>query len=209
MTKSVYIHIPFCKSKCKYCSFVSYTNLDIKEKYLVALIKEIKNRYKGEELNTLYIGGGTPSLLTTGELEKIINLFNINNKTEICLELNPETINENYLKDLKALGINRLSFGCQTFDDEILKIIGRRHNSTQVKNVVRLAIKSGFTNINLDFIYGLPKQTLELFENDLKQAINLAITHISLYGLKIEDGCYFYVNLPKICDIWILRDIKI
>lgn len=197
MTKSVYIHIPFCKSKCKYCSFVSYTNLEIKEKYLVALIKEIKNRYKGEELNTLYIGGGTPSLLTTRELEKIINLFNINNKTEICLELNPETINENYLKDLKALGINRLSFGCQTFDDEILKIIGRRHNSTQVKNVVRLAIKSGFANINLDFIYGLPKQTLELFENDLKQAINLDITHISLYGLKIEDGCYFYGNLPK------------
>lgn len=197
MTKSVYIHIPFCKSKCRYCSFVSYTNLEIKEQYLVALKKEIKNRYKGEELDTLYIGGGTPSLLTSKELEEIINLFNISNETEICVELNPETINEKYLKDLKSLGINRLSFGCQTFDDEILKIIGRRHNSAQVRNAVKSAINLGFTNINLDFIYGLPKQTLELFENDLKQAINLGITHISLYGLKIEEGCYFYRNLPE------------
>ena len=197
MTKSVYIHIPFCKSKCKYCSFVSYTNLEIKEKYLVALKKEIKNRYMGEELNTIYIGGGTPSLLTPKELEEITNLFNISNETEICLELNPETINEKYLKDLKRLGINRLSFGCQTFDDEILKIIGRRHNSTQVKDIVKSAINFGFTNINLDFIYGLPKQTLKLFENDLKQAINLGIAHISLYGLKIDEGCYFFSNLPK------------
>ncbi len=197
MTKNVYIHIPFCKSKCKYCSFVSYPKLELKENYIKALINEIKNSYKGELLNTLYFGGGTPSLLTSDDFAKIINLFNINSTTEITTELNPETINLDYLKSLKALKINRLSFGCQTFNNKILKLIGRRHNSKDVENALNYAFDADFQNVNLDFIYGLPNQTINDFEKDLKHAISLGIQHISLYGLKIDKNCYFAKHLPS------------
>lgn len=197
MPKNVYIHIPFCKSKCKYCSFVSFPKLEQKAQYINALVEEIQTKYNGELLNTLYFGGGTPSLLTIEEFSKIIKLFNFDEKTEITSELNPETINAQYLQNLKKIGINRLSFGCQTFKDEILKLIGRRHSSTDVKNAVKLAQEAGFKNISLDFIYGLPQQTIEDFENDLKTAISLGIQHISLYGLKIEENCYFYKKPPQ------------
>lgn len=203
--KNVYIHIPFCKSKCHYCSFVSYPKPELKEQYLDALEKEIKANYKGEELNTLYFGGGTPSLLDVEDFSKIINLFNTHlpspngreNVVEITTELNPETITQKYLEDLKKTGINRLSFGCQTFDDDILKLIGRRHNSSDVENAVKYAQNAGFDNISLDFIYGLPTQTIESFEKDLKHAISLGVKHISLYGLKIDEVCYFYKHPPK------------
>lgn len=196
MTENVYIHIPFCKSKCKYCSFVSFPKLELKDNYLKALMSEIKNSYKGELLNTLYFGGGTPSLLNPNEFSKLIELFNTNSKTEITAELNPENINLDYLNNLKKIGINRLSFGCQTFNDEILKLIGRRHNSKDVENVVNHSFNAGFNNISLDFIYGLPKQTIYDFEKDLKHAINLGIQHISLYGLKIDNNCYFAKHIP-------------
>lgn len=195
--KNVYIHIPFCKSKCKYCSFVSFPKLEEKEQYLKALQKEIVSRYNGETLETLYFGGGTPSVLSVKEFENIIKLFNINEKTEITAELNPETITYEYLEGLKACGINRLSFGCQTLNDEILILIGRRHNAEQVENAVKFAKKAGFTNISLDFIYGLPNQSVEMFENDLKKAMSMNIQHISLYGLKIDENCFFYKNPPE------------
>lgn len=209
MTENVYIHIPFCKSKCHYCSFVSYPKPELKEQYLISLEKEIKTFYKGEKLKTLYFGGGTPSLLTADDFSRLIGLFTIKTDQtpapyplplragEITVELNPETITVEYLKNLKQTGINRLSFGCQTFDNNILKLIGRRHNSKDVENAVKYAQNAGFENISLDFIYGLPTQTIEGFENDLKHAISLGITHISLYGLKIDEGCYFYKNPPK------------
>lgn len=197
MVKNVYIHIPFCKSKCRYCSFVSFTKTDLKTAYLEALNEEIKNDYKNEKLNTLYIGGGTPSLLSPAEIKDLIDLFNFDEKTEITTELNPETITQEYLKDLRQTGINRLSFGCQTFNDNILQIIGRRHNSKDVENVVKFAQNAGFENISLDFIYGLPTQTIQGFENDLKHAVSLGIQHISLYGLKIDEGSYFYNHKPE------------
>lgn len=194
---STYIHIPFCKQKCKYCSFVSYPKIGLIEEYLIALKKEILNRYKGETIKTIYIGGGTPSLLSPEQINSILKLFNLSENTEITIELNPETITFDYLLQLKNLGINRLSFGCQTFNDEILKFIGRRHNSQDVINVVKFAQNAGFKNISLDFIYGLPNQTIEMFENDLKTAIELDIEHISLYGLKIDENCYFAKNPPE------------
>lgn len=197
MVKNVYIHIPFCKSKCRYCSFISFTNTELKTTYLEALKKEIKNDYKNEKLNTLYIGGGTPSLLSPNEIKDLIGLFNLDEKTEITTELNPETITQKYLKDLKQTGVNRLSFGCQTFDDNILQFIGRRHNSKDVENAVKYAQNAGFENISLDFIYGLPTQTVQGFENDLKYAVSLGIQHISLYGLKIDEGSYFYNHKPE------------
>jgi len=168
--------------------------LDLKEKYLEALKEEIQNRYKGEELDTLYFGGGTPSVLTPDEFKQLIDLFNINENTEITAELNPENISVDYLKQLK---VNRLSFGCQTFDDKILKLIGRRHNASDIENAVKSAQKAGFDNISLDFIYGLPTQTIEGFKSDLQYAVSLGIEHISLYGLKIDENCFFYNNPPE------------
>lgn len=197
MTKSAYIHIPFCRQKCNYCSFVSFANKEMIEKYLINLKKEIEHFYKGEELNTLYLGGGTPSLLTPSQIQEIISLFKLTNNTEITMELNPEGIDGEYLKSLKSIGINRLSIGCQSFDENILKIIGRKHSPNDVEFVVKKAKEVGFENISLDFIYGLPNQTIESFTNDLQHAKNLEIQHISLYGLKIEEGCYFYKNPPK------------
>ena len=197
MVKSAYIHIPFCKSKCKYCSFISFPKLELKEKYLEALKSENKVNYKGELLNTLYFGGGTPSLLTVDEFGDLIELFKIDENTEITAELNPETLTPEYLKGLQKIGINRISLGCQTFDDEILKTIGRRHDSKQVEEAVWYAKDAGFDNISLDFIYGLPNQTIEGFEKDLKRAIELGVQHISLYGLKIDEGCYFALHYPE------------
>lgn len=197
MPKNVYVHIPFCKSKCHYCSFVSFPSLDGKSDYLNALAKEIEYYYKNETLETLYLGGGTPSLLSPEEICKIANKFNINKSTEFTVELNPDDINEEYLKKLFDCRVNRLSIGCQTFDDKILKLINRRHNSKQVFDAVNFAQKIGFKNISLDFIYGLPTQSIEDFCNDLKTALKLGVNHISLYGLKIDEECYFYKNPPE------------
>lgn len=197
MTKNAYIHIPFCKSKCNYCSFVSFPALELKEAYLEALISQIKTEYKGEKLETLYFGGGTPSILTIDEFKKLISLFKVDKNTEITTEINPDGIDKAYLQGLKKVGINRISIGSQTFDDKILKIIGRRHNSEQIKEVVGLAKAVGFDNISLDLIYGLPTQDLAGFEKDLKAAIDLNVQNISLYGLKIEEGCYFYTHPPE------------
>lgn len=196
MTTSAYIHIPFCRQKCNYCSFISFAKPELIDKYLESLIREIKTFYKGENLKTLYLGGGTPSLLKPEQTEKIIANFNINAKTEVTMELNPEEINWEYLREIKSTGINRLSIGCQSFDEEILKNIGRKHSPSDVEFVVKTAQDIGFENISLDFIYGLPNQSEKSFVKDLIHAKNLEIQHISLYGLKIEEGCYFYKHPP-------------
>ena len=202
MPKSVYIHIPFCKSKCHYCSFISYPKLEMKKDYLKILEKEINSTYNNEQLNTLYFGGGTPSLLEPEEFNSLINHFNINENTEITTELNPDGINSqglsfDYLRSLHDIGINRISIGAQSFNDSILKIINRRHDSQQIVNAVCNAQKAGFDNISMDFIYGLPNQTEDMFLDDLKKAVDLGIQHISLYGLSIEKGCFFYDNKPQ------------
>ena len=197
MPKSVYIHIPFCKSKCHYCSFVSYPKEELKKDYLKVLEYEINSIYEGEPLNTLYFGGGTPSLLSSEEFDNLMRHFNINSKTEITAELNPDDLSFSYLRSLYDSGINRISIGAQSFDDAILKIINRRHSSGQIIQAVENALNAGFKNISLDFIYGLPNQSGEMFYDDLKRAVNLGVEHISLYGLSIEEGCYFYKNRPK------------
>ena len=197
MATSAYIHIPFCKSKCKYCSFISYPDFQKKEQYLKTLENEIRYFYQKEPLKTLYFGGGTPSTLNINEFERLINLFDFEKNPEITVELNPENITFEYLQNLKRLGINRLSIGCQTFDDRILQTIGRRHNAKDVKNAVENAQKADFKNISLDFIYGLPNQTIDGFSHDLITAKSLNIQHISLYGLKIDENCYFHRCPPE------------
>ena len=197
MAKSVYIHIPFCKQKCKYCSFVSFPCVEEATNYVSALLNEINNNYKGEYLDTLYFGGGTPSLLKANLLEKIISKFNLAQNCEITLELNPDDADLNYLSTLHQVGINRLSIGSQAFDDEILKHIGRRHNSRQIIEAVNFAQKAGFKNISLDLIYGLPNQTVEKLKQDLKIITDLNIQHISTYGLKIEEDSLWGKNPPE------------
>lgn len=197
VTKNAYIHIPFCKGKCHYCSFISYNRLELKGQYLFALKKQINSQYKGEALNTLYFGGGTPSLLEINELKSIIDLFDFEADAEITCEVNPDSVDLEYLRGLQEIGMNRLSIGAQTFNDETLKLIGRKHSSEQIKSAVYNAKQAGFNNISLDFIYGLPNQGVNDFINDLKTAINLDIQHLSLYGLKIEKNCFFNDNPPK------------
>lgn len=162
-----------------------------------ALAKEILHFYKNEPLKTLYFGGGTPSVLEIEELYNLLRVFKFSKDAEITMELNPDDVDYSYMRRLFDLGINRISFGCQSFDDNILKSINRRHNSEQVQEAVRIAQRVGFKNISLDFIYGLPNQTLKMFNSDLKKAVSLGVQHISLYGLKIEEGCYFYKNMPE------------
>lgn len=197
MTENCYIHIPFCKTKCKYCSFVSFPCIDKMTAYTYALLKEISENYRGERLKTFYIGGGTPSLLPVNLSEKLINKFNFAAEYEFTLEANPDDITSELADFYAKSSINRISLGVQSFDDVILKSVGRRHTAETAINAVNLLFQKGINNISIDFIYGLPTQTVEGFINDLKHAFTLPVTHISLYGLKVEEGSYYYSNIPE------------
>jgi oxygen-independent coproporphyrinogen-3 oxidase len=194
MPQSAYIHIPFCKSKCKYCSFVSGVNIDRIPEYVDALLKDIELNYEGEKLKTLYFGGGTPSLLPVNFVEKILSKFNFETNPEITFEMNPDDADFSYLCELNQLGINRLSIGSQSFDDNVLTLIGRRHNSQGTVLAVQEAKNAGFNNISLDLIYGLPEQNISF---DIEKILEQNVQHISTYGLKIESGSYFYKHKPR------------
>ena len=196
MVKNAYIHIPFCVKKCPYCAFVSYNKLQKKSQYISALIKEINANYKGEKLSTLYLGGGTPSLLKIDELKELVSCFNISDDVEFTIELNPNKITIEYLQGLYDCGVNRLSIGIQAFDDNLLKQIGRLHSVQDALTVIENAKKVGINNISIDLIYGLPNQSMKDFEHSLLIAKDLDIKHISLYGLKIEEGTEFDINTP-------------
>lgn len=197
MTKSIYLHIPFCIKKCAYCSFISGTNLDLMSIYTDKLCEEIKKFYDKTLLNTVYFGGGTPSLLELSQVEKILSLLNFDENTEITLEVNPKTVDLNKLKGLKSLGINRISLGVQSFNDTLLKAAGRIHTSEDALKTIDEIRLAGFKNLSIDLIYGLPFDNIENWKNTLKQAKSLELEHISLYGLKIEEGTPFYSNPPK------------
>ena len=197
---STYIHIPFCKKKCNYCSFFSVANLSAKETYVQNLLKEVKKYYDGQSQKTIYFGGGTPSLLSLDDFKQILGQFKIAPNSEITVEMNPDGIEVDYLRSLKTLGINRLSIGVQSFDDEILQTIGRSHGAEDSERAFEMAREAGFENISIDLMYGLPEQDLNGWERDLQTALKLDPEHISLYGLKIDEGCYFHkyppLNLP-------------
>lgn len=197
MTKNAYIHIPFCVKKCNYCAFTSYNNLQRKKDYIDALLVEVNTNYQKEKLNTLYFGGGTPSLLSVEDVSKIISCFNFSENAEVTIEVNPNKLKFEYLSELRRLGINRLSIGAQTFNEQILREIGRLHSVDDIFLSVKNARKSGFKNISLDLIYGLPNQSLADFGISLKKVIEIGVEHISLYGLKIEEDTYFYKNPPQ------------
>lgn len=190
---SIYIHIPFCLKKCFYCDFNSYPYLDMVDDYLDALFFEIR-RYKDlkRPIKTLYIGGGTPTVLNEKRLYQLIDTlyknFKIIKDAEFTVEANPETMTKEKIKVLKRTGVNRLSLGLQTYDDELLKVLGRIHNVKKFEQAFFEAKELGFENINVDLIFGIPGQTKEKFENELKKLIKLEPTHISCYSLSLEEG---------------------
>ena len=175
---NTYIHIPFCERKCNYCDFTSLKGTDNQiEKYVNYLLKEIdiysKDYDLSEKQDTIYFGGGTPSLLPIDSLKIILSRFFYDENTEITIEVNPKTVNINKLKEYRNLGINRLSIGIQTFNDENLKVLGRIHNSEEAIEVYNMAREVGFKNISLDVMFSLPNQTLEMLKVDLEKLIFL------------------------------------
>ena len=190
--KGVYVHIPFCKSRCSYCDFFSTTQLERREEYVQALLKEIAARVpEDEEITTIYFGGGTPSTLETGQIERLLNALLAKTPTipsEITLEANPGDLTKEKLTALHAMGINRLSIGIQSFEDDQLQRIGRRHNAAQARQAVRDAQAAGFDNISIDLIYALPGETITTWQQDINEALALKVQHISCYCLSYEPG---------------------
>lgn len=195
----IYIHVPFCKTRCIYCDFYTRTDLSLKENYISALSKEIelrKDYLAGETVKTIYFGGGTPSQLSLYDFERIFGAINntyiVASDAEITMEANPDDLTGTYLESLKVLPFNRLSIGVQSFDDNELKFLRRRHSAEKAKDAVRKAQSIGFNNISIDLMYGLPNQTMDIWKRNLEEAINLNIQHISSYHLIYEEGTRLY-----------------
>ena len=189
----IYIHIPFCVRKCNYCAFNSkVSNADEISDYVDALISEIKSNPSALSPlhSSLYFGGGTPTILKINQLEKILSSLKIAGAAEITIEANPGTVDENYLRNLREIGFNRLSLGVQSFKDELLKILGRIHDSKTSLETIQTA-KKFFENVSIDLMYGLPRQTLFDVQKSVEIAVAQDIHHISIYGLEIEEGTNF------------------
>ena len=186
-----YIHIPFCKQKCYYCDFVSFPNIEkMQERYIVSLLKEIDNFFlknTDAQIETLYIGGGTPSYINSKYIEQILAKFNVNEIKELTIEVNPGTVTLEKLESYKKAGINRLSIGLQSTSDVLLKQIGRIHTFQDFLDTYKLAKEVGFNNINVDLMIGLPNQGVEDIKNSLEKVIGLRPNHISVYSLIVED----------------------
>ncbi len=192
---SIYIHIPFCSNLCSYCDFAKfYYNSNWVDKYLESLEKEIKLRYKGEMVNTIYIGGGTPTCLDINQLEKLLKITNLFNKKniEFTVETNVD-LSLDKIKLLKQYGVNRISIGMQTINSRHLKFLNRNHTKDDVINLVNILKKFNF-NINIDLIYAIPSQTLNELNADLDFILNLDVNHISTYSLIIEPHTKLYID---------------
>ena len=192
----IYVHIPFCKRKCAYCDFISFSGkARLIEKYVEALKREINKCKIGKEdymVKTIYFGGGTPSFIESKYiveiLEAIKEKFNISKNAEITIEINPGTVTEEKLKDYYEVGINRISFGLQSTNSQLLKLVGRIHSYSSFLEGYNLAKKTGFKNINVDLMIGLPVQTLKDVQKDLSRIIELNPEHVSVYSLIVEEG---------------------
>lgn len=190
---NAYLHIPFCTSICSYCDFTSFAGQESKmAAYVEALCREIEKSSLEGPLKTVYFGGGTPSLLAPEKLEAILKTLQVKTgftaDIEISLEANPETVDRERLSSYRRLGVNRLSFGAQAFQKEILKKLGRGHEWDRVEKSFQEAREAGFENINLDLMFGLPGQTLAMFQESVEKAVSLKPQHLSLYALQVEEG---------------------
>ncbi len=191
----IYIHIPFCRARCSYCDFATGTYEGaLAERYVAALVEEIKTfsvPTETREVDTIFFGGGTPSLLTPAQLARIIeaihNHFRVAN-AEVTMEMNPGTVTPESLREFRRLGINRASFGAQTFDDRELRRLGRTHTAEDARRTLKDLRAAGFDNVSFDLIAGLPEQTLEAWSRNLEEALALKPTHLSLYLLEVHTG---------------------
>jgi len=200
----IYIHIPFCRKRCHYCDFFKSTDLSQKARLLAGLNKELESRSSelaSEEINTIYLGGGTPSVLLIDELNDLLETISRNYKVcpeaEITMEANPDDLSQALLSAFRQVGFNRLSMGIQSFSEADLKLMNRRHSVLQAVQSVKWAKKAGFSNISIDLIYGLPNQTLEEWERNVRIAVELDVQHISAYNLTYHEGTFFYDQLKK------------
>lgn len=210
MNVGIYIHIPFCKSRCIYCGFYSTTNKELKERYVDALIHEIHMRKDNfarlgtsispSTTSTVYFGGGTPSSLSVCDIERIVgaleSTFN-GTPSEVTLEMNPDDVTRDYIKAARQVGINRISMGIQTFDDSRLQFIRRRHNASQAEKAVMTIREEGIHNVSIDLMFGFPNQTMDEWITDIDKAIALHPTHISAYSLMYEEGTPLFRMLQK------------
>ncbi|UKN00377.1 radical SAM family heme chaperone HemW [Paracrocinitomix mangrovi] len=194
----IYVHIPYCKVKCHYCDFHFSTNTKGQSEMIDAIVIELEKRksyLQNETVETIYFGGGTPSILNKEELKRILDTiysnFEVAANTEITIETNPDDLSEAKLSELKEIGFNRLSIGIQSFDDEVLQMMNRAHSSFQATECVLTAQNLGFDNITVDLIYGIPNQTIEYWEKQLQKLVDLNVPHVSSYCLTIEPNTVF------------------
>ena len=192
----IYIHIPFCKKACFYCDFHFTVSFKIKEKIITAICQELTTRKDffdpKETISSIYFGGGTPSVLSIKEIDEILGAvyshYNVEKNAEITFECNPDDLTQDYLRELKFVGINRLSIGVQSFNDEHLKWMNRSHDASQSKKSIEYAAEAGFNNITLDLIYGLPQLSNKEWSANLNEALSLPINHLSAYSLTMEEN---------------------
>lgn len=190
----IYIHVPFCKKKCLYCDFYSLGASEKTQQYHLLIEKEltlIKGFIPNERIDTIYFGGGTPSLLAASQVNHILNCisktFDVSADAEITIEVNPDDVTSDLMKAYRNIGVNRVSIGIQSLSDDELKFMGRRHNADDAEKSVEISLKNGFDNISIDLIYGIPNSTLSSWEYSLKKAFSLDIKHLSCYHLTYEE----------------------
>lgn len=205
MFTRLYLHIPFCLRKCGYCAFNSRELLDSDPDDYASLLREemrlvAASESQGRQLDSIYFGGGTPSLLSAGQVKRLIEkaaeLFGLGPDCEITLEANPGTVDRSRLAEFRKAGVNRLSLGVQSFDDSFLNCLGRVHTADQARQAFRDARHAGFKDIGIDLMHSLPAQDIMNWQNNLQQAIGLAPEHVSVYGLTIEEGTQFAQRYP-------------
>ena len=193
----LYLHIPFCRSRCIYCGFYSTTALEARERYVAALCREMELRGEcSKRIDTVYLGGGTPSQLTTDQLSRlfssIYNIYKVADDAEVTLEVNPDDVSEEFAKDITQLPVNRVSMGAQTFDDQRLQFLHRRHTASQVPAAIERLRNVGIRNISVDLMYGFPQETLDDWQHDISCALGLGVEHLSAYCLMYEEGTPLY-----------------
>jgi Coproporphyrinogen III oxidase and related Fe-S oxidoreductases len=201
----IYIHIPFCRRACHYCNFHFSTSLKAKNDFLQALLKEIslqKDYLQGLPVETIYFGGGTPSLLEAGELQSILSAlyqqFNVQPGAELTLEANPDDITQEQLDAWRHSGINRLSIGIQSFFEADLRWMNRAHNAQQAKSSIKMSQDAGFSNLTIDLIYGTPTLTDENWDYNISEAVHAGVPHLSCYALTVEQGTALEHMIRKI-----------
>lgn len=200
----IYIHVPFCVSRCGYCDFFKTTNFEEKDRYVEAILNEIELQRQflsNQDISTVYFGGGTPSTLTLNQFERIFiklrSSFTILPTAEITVECNPDDVTIELLNGIRILGVNRISLGVQSFNDSVLRFMQRRHNSMQAFDALRIIKEAGFDNISIDLIYGLPNVSIEEWKENIKRALELEVQHISAYHLTYEKDTAFDKLLKK------------